>query len=79
MIARTTQKYAAVSKIPTSKFMPMTPAISAPGRRSTDASVSTFMISFVRCPVLARSTSNEPTIDSRASRDGLHGLLEPIA
>jgi hypothetical protein len=43
--------------------------MSAPGSRSTDASVNTFMISLVRWLVLAKSTSNDPTIESRVSRD----------
>lgn len=40
--------------------MPVTPATSAPGRSSTEASVSTFMISLVRWLVAAMSTSKEP-------------------
>jgi hypothetical protein len=46
--ATTNQKSVGWSKSPTLKFMPITPAISAPGSRITEVSVSTFMISFVR-------------------------------
>ena len=64
----TAQNSIGSSKSPTLKFIPITPAISAPGSRITDVSVSTFMISFVRCPPRAIRTSKEPTIASRASR-----------
>jgi len=50
------------------KFIPITPAMSAPGRSKIDARVRTFMISFVRCSVRAISTSNEPMTASFASR-----------
>ena len=42
------------------KFIPMIPAISAPGRKMTDASVRTLTISLVRWPVRAIRTSNDP-------------------
>jgi hypothetical protein len=55
-------------EVPTVKFMPSTPAMSAPGSRSIEPSVRTFTISFVRSPTRASITSNEPTTDSRVSR-----------
>jgi hypothetical protein len=64
----TTQNSDAFSKRPTLKFMPITPASSAPGSRMTEARVSTFMIWLVWCPPRAIRTSTEPTIASRASR-----------
>ena len=68
MAAMTTQKSDALLKSPTLKFMPITPASSAPGSRITEVRVSTFMIWFVWWPPLAIRTSKEPTTASRASR-----------
>ena len=56
------------SKRPTLKFMPMMPPSTVAGRRITVTSVSTFMMSFVRCPIRVTRRSNEPKVDSFASR-----------
>jgi hypothetical protein len=49
-------------------FIPITPAISAPGKSRIDARARTFMISLVRCSVRAITTSNEPVMAFFASR-----------
>ena len=59
MIATVTQKSSGCVKRAGLKFMPMIPAISAPAGRPP-MRASSFTISFVRCPVLAIRTSNDP-------------------
>jgi hypothetical protein len=64
----TTQNTQTSSNRPTWKFMPMIPASTVEGRRTTVTSVSTFTMSFVRWPMRATRTSNDPNVDSFDSR-----------
>jgi hypothetical protein len=49
-------------------FIPITPAMRAPGKSRIDARARTFMISLVRCSVRAITTSHEPVMAFFASR-----------
>ncbi len=68
MAVITTQNIQDMSKNPSLKFIPMTPASTVEGSRMTVTKVSIFMMLFVRWPMRATNRSNEPKVDSFVSR-----------